>query len=166
MPATRRLALALLAALLLPAWGEAPDPVAFVSAIYQRVTAGKGDGGGQFLWVEKANRRGAFSRRTADLWDKAEAQVAPGDAGPIEFDPLTNSQDPQVKSVEAKLERSTPERTTVAATLTGPGYRGPDRVIRYDLVQEGGAWRIDNIRGVTSAQPWSLREMLQAAMNP
>jgi hypothetical protein len=35
---------------------------------------------------------------------------------------------------------------------------GPPRVVTYDFVHEGGAWRIDNIRG----QGWSVRKILTA----
>ncbi len=164
MNPTRRLTLTLLAATLLPAWGEASDPAAFVSEIYRRASAGKGDSGGQFLWLTRKARREAFTARTAGLWDRAEAATPKGDEGPVEFDPVTASQDPSLTSATVRVETSGPDRATVAATLVGPGYKAPANVVRYELVREGGAWRIDDIRGFVHTEPWSIRAILQASL--
>lgn len=164
MNPARRATLILLAGTLLPAWGEASDPAAFVSEIYRRASAGKGDSGGQFLWLTRKARREAFTARTSGLWSRAEAATPKGDAGPMEFDPVTASQDPSLERATVRVETSGPDRATVAATLVGPGYKPPGNVVRYDLVREGGAWRIDDIRGAIDAEPWSVRAILQASL--
>jgi hypothetical protein len=33
-------------------------------------------------------------------------------------------------------------------------------VLRYDLVRDGGHWKIDDIRGANDGKPWSMRAKL------
>jgi hypothetical protein len=36
-----------------------------------------------------------------------------------------------------------------------------DAVIRYEFVREANAWKIDDIKGASDGQPWSIRAMLK-----
>src|SRR6201997_312462 len=74
------------------------DPVAIVTAIYTRVAKGKGDGGGGFVIENKAAKAKYLSKALIALWAKADAHTPKGDVGPVDFDPVTNSQEPDVKS--------------------------------------------------------------------
>jgi hypothetical protein len=140
----------------------ADDSLAVVTAIYKRVSAGKGDGGGQFVWAKPKDRARYFSKRTVTLWREADAKTAKGDQGPIGFDPVTNSQDPQVKAFDAAVERQDANTATVVVHISdkrGPIKPQPASTIRYDLVREGGRWAIDDIRGTVDSE-WSVRKML------
>jgi hypothetical protein len=44
---------------------------------------------------------------------------------------------------------------------TVPPKFDSDSVIRYNPVQEGGVWRIDDVRSTTDGKPWSLRDLLK-----
>jgi hypothetical protein len=143
------------------------DPLAIVNAIYARAAKGRGDGGGGFLVDSKATRARNLSKSLAALWIKADAHTPKGDVGPVDFDPVTNSQEPDVKSFTVTTEKSDADRATIAATITGANTRRAnpaDAVIRYDLVRDAGQWKIDDIRGAEDGKPWSLRGMLSDSL--
>lgn len=139
-------------------------PVEIITDIYRRASSGKGTEGGTFLIGTKRARRAAFSRRTADLWDAKERKTQKGDAGPMEFDPVSNSQDPDIRSFSVVAEEMAGDRARVAATIRGRTARPTkaDETIRYLLVREGGRWLIDDIRGTAEGEGWSVRQILEA----
>lgn len=185
---TRRLALASLAAALLPAIADAQtpakpavakpaakptanpvatpaadDPAALLTALY--VQAAKGNAGGNF--VNEPKQRARYLSASLDaLWTKAEAATPQGDIGPIDFDPVSNSQDPDLKSYAIKIEKQDAATATLTVTLTGRRKRKTpaDGVIGYDLVRDAGAWRIDDIRGSVDGEAWSVRAILSDAL--
>ncbi len=138
------------------------DPIAIVNAIYTRAAKGKGDGGGAFIIENKAAKARYLSRSLIALWARADAHTPRGDVGPIDFDPVTNSQEPDVKSFKVETEKLDAGKALIAVTLTGrtPRAKPADATIRYDFVREGANWKIDDIRGASEGQPWSIRKML------
>lgn len=83
------------------------DPVAILTAIYTRVAKGKGDGGGAFVIENKVAKTKYLSKSLIELWERADAHTPKGDVGPVDFDPVTNSQEPDVrlfKVAAGKLE--------------------------------------------------------------
>ena len=140
----------------------ADDPVAILNAIYARVTKGKGDSGGNFVFENKASKAKYLSKPLIELWAKSDAKTEKGDAGPPGFDPITNSQDPDVKSFAVNAEKSETDKATVAVTIKSHGSARKvraDETIRYDFVREAGLWKIDDIRGTVDGKPWSLRQL-------
>jgi hypothetical protein len=141
----------------------ADDPAGIVTAIYARTAKGKGDAGGAFV-IEKTARAKYLSKALAALWAKADARTRKGDAGPVDFDPVTNSQDPDVKSFTVAAEKQGAGTATVAATIEShqrDARANPaDKTIRYDFVQEAGQWKIDDIKGAVDGSPWSVRALL------
>ena len=141
----------------------ASDPVGIVTEIYTRVTKGKGDQGGSFVVETKAAKAKYLSKPLVALWAKADAATPKDDVGVIDFDPLTNSQDPDVKSFTLATEKLDADKATIAVTLTShraERVNPADQVIRLDFVHEGDKWKIDDIRGAADGKPWSIREML------
>lgn len=147
----------------------ANDPLAITNAIYARVSAGRGDEGGQFVWLEKRDRPRFLSKSLTALWNKADSKVAKGDAGPPGFDPITNSQDPLVKSFKAEAETQDDTSATIAVTIqsghSGPPQPSVDDTIRFDFVRDGASWKIDDIRGTVDGSRWSIRRLLTNSMN-
>ena len=143
---------------------QANDPLAIVSAIYRRAI--KEDGGG-FLTLEHKDRLKYLSKSFAALWKKAEDNTPEGDVL-IDADPVSNSQDPDIKSFSVKQERREANRATVAATFAEGSERvreaAEDLTVRYDFVFERGRWMIDDIRGTVGGKPWSIRENLEHAL--
>jgi Protein of unknown function (DUF3828) len=166
----RTLAMSLTAALVAAsASAQAPapsEPAAIVTAIYTRAAAGKGDGGGAFIIASKAAKPKYLSKSLVALWAKADAHTPKGDVGPVDFDPVTNSQEPDVKSFTVTAEQSEADKATIAAALIGhhTTRKAPDQTVRYDFVREANQWKIDDIRGADDGKPWSIREMLKAAL--
>ena len=148
-----------------PAFAETAvpnDPAAILTAIYTRAAKGKGDGGGAFIIENKAAKAKYLSKALVTLWAKADAHTPKGDVGPIDFDPVTNSQEPDVKSFKVDAEKTEADKATIAVTITGHrNDRKPaDQIVRYDFVREANSWRIDDIRGSSDGEAWSIRKML------
>ena len=142
---------------------SANDPVAIVTAIYTRAAKGKGDAGGGFVIENKAAKAKYLSKSLIELWAKADAHTPKGDVGPVDFDPVTNSQDPDVKSFKVDAEKLETDKAVIAVTIVGrntPPRKGADQVVRYAFVHEGDKWKIDDIKGASDGEPWSIRDML------
>jgi Protein of unknown function (DUF3828) len=140
---------------------SANDPVAIVTAIYARAASGKG--GGAFIIDSKAAKAKYLSKSLVALWAKADAHTPKGDVGPVDFDPVTNSQEPDVKSFTVTAETGEADKATIAAAFIGHHTtgKGPDQTVRYDFVRDANQWKIDDIRGADDGKPWSIREMLK-----
>jgi hypothetical protein len=144
----------------------ASDPVAIVTAIYTRAAKGKGDGGA-FVIENKAAKAKYLSTSLVALWAKADAHTPKGDVGPVDFDPVTNSQEPDVKSFKVVATSLEAEKAVIAVTLTGrntPPPKPADRIVRYDFVRDGADWKIDDIKGASDGEPWSIRDMLSVSL--
>jgi hypothetical protein len=157
-------ATALLATVLPRHAAAADDPAGILTAIYTRVAKGKGDGGGTFVIQTKAARTKYLSNALVALWAKADARTRKGDGGPVGFDPVTNSQDPDVKSFKVAAEKLEADKATIAVTIEShqrdSRANQADKTIRYDFVREAGQWKIDDIKGAVDGSPWSVRALL------
>lgn len=165
MISRRELILSGIAGLTHPALAKPPadDPANAVTGIYTRAAQGKGDSGGNFVVGNKVARSKYLSKSLAALWARADARTRKGEVGPIDFDPVTNSQDPDVKSFKVIAEKQEGDKATIAVTIEG--HQGPrpkpaDQTVRYHLVQEDGQWKIDDIKGAVDGSPWSVRALL------
>jgi Protein of unknown function (DUF3828) len=138
------------------------DPLAIINAIYERVTKGKGNGGGGFVIENKAAKAKYLSKSLVKLWAAADAHTPKGDVGPVDFDPVTNSQEPDVKSFDAIAQELAGTKAVIAVTIASrtPLIRPADNIIRYNFVREDGQWKIDDISGSSDGEPWSIRDML------
>ena len=142
---------------------SANDPAAIVNAIYTRAAKGKGDAGGGFVIENKAAKAKYLSKSLISLWAQADAHTPKGDVGPVDFDPVTNSQEPDVKSFTVVTEKLEADRAVIAVTIVGrgaPRAHSVDNTIRYNFVREAGRWKIDDISGTSDGEAWSIRQML------
>ena len=143
------------------------DPVAILNAIYARAAKGKGDGGGAFIIETRAAKAKYLSKALVALWAKADAHTPKGDVGPVDFDPVTNSQEPDVKSFTVSPEKLEADKALIAVTIAGrgaPRAKPADNIIRYDFVRDDGRWKIDDISGSTDGEAWSIRGMLTESL--
>src|SRR5215831_9069664 len=90
---------------------EGRDPIAIVTAIYTRAAKGKGTDGGGFVYENKAAKAKYLSKSLIALWAKADAHTPKGDVGPVDFDPVTNSQEPDMKSFRVVAEKQEADKT-------------------------------------------------------
>jgi hypothetical protein len=143
------------------------DPVAIINAIYARAAKGKGDGGGAFIIESKAAKAKYLSKSLVDLWAKADDHTPKGDVGPIDFDPVTNSQEPDVKSFKVVVEKLDADKAVIAVTIAGRGAaraKPADNLIRYNFVRDDGKWKINDISGASDGEAWSIRDMLAESL--
>ena len=141
----------------------AADPAAIVNAIYTRAAKGKGDSGGGFMIDSKAAKAKYLSKSLIALWAKADAHTKKGDIGPMEFDPVSNSQDPDIKSFKVATEKLDADKALISVTIDGHRQereKPADKVIRYAFVHETAGWKIDDISGAADGEPWSVRALL------
>src|SRR5215212_6673507 len=139
MVTRRKLILSAAAALLAPLLprpaAAADDPAGILTAIYARAAKGKGDGGGTFVIQTKAARTKYLSNALVALWAKADARTRKGDGGPVDFDPVTNSQDPDLKSFKVVAEKQEADKAIVAVTIESHQRearpKAADHTIRY-----------------------------------
>jgi len=160
----------LAAAISLPALAKPAspnDPVAIVNAIYARAAKGRGDGGGAFIIENQLAKAKYLSKSLVELWAKADAHTPKGDVGPVDFDPVTNSQQPNVKSFKLVPEKLDADKAVIAVTIAGrgaPRAKSIDNTIRYNLVRDDGQWKIDDISGASDGEAWSIRQMLVSSL--
>jgi hypothetical protein len=142
------------------------DPLAIVNAIYARVAKGNGDGGGGFVIDSNAAKAKYLSKSLVKLWAAADAHTPKGDVGPVDFDPVTNSQEPDVKSFNAATEKLEASKAVIAVTIVSrtPLTSPADNIIRYNFVRQDGQWKIDDISGSSDGEAWSIRDMLTESL--
>lgn len=138
------------------------DPKSFVEGLYKKISAGKGETGGQQFWLDPKGRPKTFSKSLVAAWKKAEAQVPKGEAGPLDFDPFTASQDPRVKKVLVRLVSSEGSRAEVEVKVYSPEALQADEpvVLTISLVDEAGAWKIDDMVDHSPSNGWRLRDFM------
>lgn len=116
----------------------------------------------------RAARAKYLSNSLATLCAKADARTRKGDAEPVDFDPVTNSQDPDVQSFRITAEKPGADRATMAVTIeahqSDARSKAADKTIRYDFVFEAGQWKIDDIKGAVDGSPWSVRALLVVSL--
>jgi hypothetical protein len=70
---------------------------------------------------------------------------------------------PVHKSFAMTTESLSSERATIAFTIVGHNpsrAKSADAIVRYDFVRDGPQWKIDDVRGASDGEPWSIRGML------
>ena len=149
-----------------PSQGVAEDPVAILNAIYARAAKGKGTGGATFVIENDAAKARYLSKSLIDLWARADANTPKEDVPPIDFDPVTNSQEPDVKSFTVVTEKLEADTAVIVVTISGrmPRAKPSDNILRYNYVREDGKWKIDDISGTLDGEEWSLRDILKESL--
>ena len=72
----------------------------------------------------------------------------------LDFDPVTDSQDPQVEKLSIAAEA---DAAAVATFYSGD----VKHVVRYSFVREGDAWKVDDISGGAGDEKWDLRDIIK-----
>ena len=127
------------------------DPVAIVNAIYARAAKGRGDGGGAFIIENQVAKAKYLSKSLVELWAKADAHTPKGDVGPVDFDPVTNSQEPNVKSFKLVPEKLDPDKAVIAVIIAGRARRAPNPSTTPSTTASSAM--TDNGRSTISAAP-------------
>lgn len=150
-----RIALAALGFLLLPlapaVAGAYPTPEAALDYIYKSY--------GPESWPE---REEVLSDGLMELIRADEARTPEGEIGALDFDPFTDSQDPQPGNVRYTAPEPDGEgRVLVHVTFTNGGDQ--EYGLDYTLVKEAEGWKVDEITSSNNDFTWSLRGILEEA---
>lgn len=150
------LAAAAVVGLAMPALALEP-PEAFVEHVYAvQYPAGGADG----VSILEAAQVGRYFSKAVAAAIKAddEKSTKAGEIGAIDFDLSSDSQDPQVSDVKLTRRSADAKKAVVDVSFSnGPSVRV---ALVYDLVVQGGAWRIADIRKEKADEGWSLRDLL------
>jgi hypothetical protein len=150
----RFLLMLLVAAFPWNAAAAALSPTDIVTAIYRIYAGPKGD----YLAGSIEDKR-VSSYFTASLRNALAAMNARSrktNEPILDFDPVTDSQDPQVERLSIAAE----SESVVAATF----FSGETKhLIRFVFKPEGGAAKIDDISGGSGADAWDLRRIIAPA---
>jgi hypothetical protein len=85
----------------------------------------------------------------ATLMQRRQDKIAGGDADPLGFDPIVDGTDWKISDLNLEAASS----AVIARFTNGPAAK----VIVYTVIQENGAWKIDNIR---APGVWDVRMKL------
>jgi hypothetical protein len=100
------------------------------------------------------------SKELAALYAALPARQMASDDPILDFDPVIGGQDWDLSGLTyAETPGTDPGRTTVTATFQN---FGEPRVIALDLVQQDGAWKVDNIRSA-AGDVYDVRAIFKAA---
>ena len=153
----RTLLLAIALAPCAPTLARAEEtPRDIVAKLYRLSAGANGKYDGPSAFFDAKVRRAHFSKSlnaALDTLDRAAKKK--GEAG-LDFDPVTNSQDPSVNDLRIAQDGA----AAVTASFQPEGAQKRMEV-KYAFVQEGGAWRLDTMSGVAGDEPWELRKLVK-----
>lgn len=138
-----------------PAFAEdwPTEPQAIVTKLYS-LYAGKNAKG---AYDNKQVRTRYFSTSLDALVKKAEAKSRKINEPIIDFDPIINGQDYEApKNLVVTVETPSADKQTLIAKYS---MFNDTTFVRYDFVQENGAWKIFDLRGGEGKDAWSLRKI-------
>lgn len=133
------------------------EPRDVIAALYRLETAELGKENGDSPFFSKAARRTFFTKSFDLLITTSEAEAAKDGGAFIDFDPIASSNDPEVKTVTLKTDLVEMDKAVVSASFSN---HGQPIVVAYDFMKEGAVWKIDDIKGTTEKEAWSVRKIL------
>lgn len=144
-------------ALLAACGGPDNGPAAFVRGVYAPYIAGE-DGD---LGLRKSENLSADFKA---LIDKADAYGKLLDEPVIDYDPIANGQDWEIKSVDIVV--TSPPKDGAARVEARFDSFGATKTVIFDLRTEDGAWKIDNIRNSEANFRETIARNLKPAGDP
>ncbi len=99
-----------------------------------------------------------LSKRLRDAVADMEKRTPEGDVPNLDFDVVSDSQDPDVRDLKISTESESAERAVVAADFLSHDEK-ERTVLRYELAREGGAWVIDDV-SASGKSHWRISEII------
>jgi hypothetical protein len=140
------------------AFAEARGPAALITEVY-----GAAGPSGHYqqplaIFVEARLREQYLSKGLRAALAEMDKRTPEGDIPNLDFDVVSDSQDPDVHDLKIATESETPEKTVVVADFKS--HDDTERtVLRYDLVQEDGAWKINNVEA-SGKNHWRISDII------
>jgi hypothetical protein len=135
------------------------DPSDVVAAIYK---AAAGPGGkyddGISVFFDPGSRRRFLSKNLQAELKVMEKRTPKGDESDLDFDPVCACNDPSVEDLKITTESQNDTQAVVVADFQSHDEK--DRIVlRYLLVKENGAWKVDDIIS-TGKDKWQVRKIV------
>jgi hypothetical protein len=143
-----------------PALATDQQPSDFVAAIYRLAMGPSGDGSdGGSVFADAANSKRFLSRRLRAALKTMLKRTPKGAAPSLDFDPITNGNDPSVHDLHIKTESDTGTSAVVVADFLS--HQDTARsVLRYFLVREKDGWKVDDIVA-SGKNDWRVTKLIE-----
>jgi len=148
----------------LPALAQEQSPRDQVVEIYRVAAGPKGDYLSPSPFDDRRVRR-HFTKSLLNAENAMDMRSRKLNEPILDFDPVTNSQEPSVRNLAIAVESADAARTVVAASFDRES-RPLRNVVRYIFVREGGGWKLDDMRGQEGDDKWDLRELMNPKAAP
>ncbi len=137
------------------------EPRAIVEQMY-KISAGKdGKYSEESAFFRAPARKRWFSKSLVAALAAMERKSKRLNEPILDFDPVTNSQDPSVTRLAITTESATPAKTVVLARFYAQDAKEPVNV-RYVFTREGAAWKLDDMSGDMGGKDgWALRKLIK-----
>ena len=146
------------------AGAAASTPREIVEQVYR--DAG-GEGGWDELFAQSMGRKRPWSRELRMVVRAADAKTQKTGERWLDFDPVSNSQDPSVHDLKIGVASEGGGKTSIRAEFRfGAEADSSASRVFYDFVFEDGSWTLDNIRGSIVGEKdsgWSLKKIARDA---
>ena len=142
------------------AFAEAGGPAALITEVY-----GVAQPSGHYqqplaIFVDAGLREHYLSKRLCAALADMDKRTPAGDVPNIDFDVVSDSQDPDVHDLKITTESESAGKAEVVAEFTS--HEDKERtVLRYELVREDDAWKIDDV-AASGKNHWRVSEIIAA----
>ena len=134
------------------------EPRDIVASLYKRAAADMKKATPSSPFFDRSVRQKYFSKGFDLLITTRATEAVRDGSSLIDFDPITAAQDTDVKTATVKTDLLELGKAIVSASFTN---FGKPAVVTYDFIKEDGAWTIDDIKGTTDKEAWSVRKILK-----
>jgi hypothetical protein len=140
------------------AFAEAGKPAVVITEVY-----GVAGPSGHYqqplaIFVEASLRERYLSKRLCDALAEMDRRTPEGDVSNLDFDVVSDSQDPDVHDLKITTESESAGQAVVVANFQS--HEDSERtLLRYELVQEDGAWKINNV-AASGKSHWRVSEII------
>jgi hypothetical protein len=140
-----------------PVQSAVPAPDVLVRSLYSPYL--KGGDQDKSAIDNDAERDRRFSKETAKLFRAYyKTQEKADEPGGLDFDPIVNAQDFDIKALDVRADKIVPGKTAVVI-VTFKNFDEASK-LKYALVFESGEWKVDNIDSLYDPV-WDLRDLLK-----
>lgn len=134
------------------------EPRDLVAALYRLAAAEAKKAKPLSPFYDARAREKYFTKSFDLLVTTSETKAAHDNASALDFDPISASQDAELQKVTLKTDLLELNKAVVSATFLN--HKLPT-VVTYDFVKEDGSWKINDIKGTTEKEAWSVRKILR-----
>ncbi len=148
--------------------GASSSPCDFVKDVYAFSAGKDGKWSGRSAYTDEKARARFLSKSLLQsiIADEKKSQ---GEEGAVDYDPISNSQDPSINNLTYSVVSTSADAAIVKARFTlAKDAASPATEVSYDLIREEGAWKINDIRGAgpRDRTEHSVRKLLNDAAKP